>query len=224
MCARFSWNSGEDTSTWLSMTDMAASMPRPRDVSPARLLHVSEGAQALELVRAERAGELGVGLEAHRLRLLAPRLQLLLETLHDVGMLRGHVLLVERVVAPVEQLELGRSRGALAMVDELPPVQRDREGLVQLVFVGRETSRGLGDRGTRPGGVALPLEERHQARPLDAFRGRRAAQLEERRHDVHLLDHVRDPLARGHAAGPPEEQRHVRELAVRALLVERLAV
>ena len=150
--------------------------------------------------------------------------KLLREPLHDLGMLRSEVDLVQRILTPIEELVLRAPRGTPGVVDELPALQGDREGLLDL-FLGRGHAAGrLGDGGPRPGRVALALQEGNEAGPLDARGGRHSAELEQGRHDVDRLHHLGDALPRRHAARPPEEQRDVGQLAVHALLVERPAV
>jgi hypothetical protein len=141
-------------------------------------------------------------------------------------MLGGHVGGVQRVLATIEELELGTVRGAGHVVGELPPVEAQRVGLLRRGHAGIGPARGLRD--GRPG----PSRTRTRAAPheggeagaLDPLGRGQTAQLEQGRHHVDELDRLRHARARGNAPRPPEEQRNVRQLTVDALVVEGAAV
>ena len=96
--------------SWTCSSTVTA--PEGPPLEGAASLHVAQAAELLELLLAHALGRLAVGLEPRRRRHLVPRVERLRQPRDHVGVRGGHVLLVERVLVEVEQLELGLARAA----------------------------------------------------------------------------------------------------------------
>ena len=83
----------------------------------------------MQLLGAQRLRRLGIRLQAARLRHLLPPLDLLRQARDDVGVLRGDVGVVQRILDEVVQLELGIAVVPRGVVNQLPAAVDNRERL-----------------------------------------------------------------------------------------------
>jgi len=88
-------------------------------------LHVAQAPQTVQLFRGHPFSRLAIRRQPSRRRHLTKGVDLLRQTLHDVGMSLSHIVGVERIFLPVEELELGPTAATLHVMNQLPPIGDD---------------------------------------------------------------------------------------------------